>query len=234
MYKRERTNLGYTAVQKRYIKETSINHFINGGLSKKVLDSENKLRRKQANKAKCEVQWNWKYQTPSKSSTSIESLGSINARTSPGFYSLRRQAIHYFFLLFGSALQEDWDKLGLVHEIMLRCEIDRRRTEQVKNILLNILKSQDKKQIYDPNGAYRHGDRDALIHDMDSDAKLIYQWISDGLSVIQCTMLLNQIKESEGKPLLCFSAVNRFISKSKMIVTSSRETKVYISLVQFL
>ena len=87
-------------------------------MSKKVLDSENKLRRKQANKAKCEVQWNWKYQTPSKCSPRIESLGSINARTSPGFYSLRRQEIHYFFLLFGSALQEDWDKLGLVEEIV--------------------------------------------------------------------------------------------------------------------
>ena len=109
-------------------------------MSKKILDNENKFRRLKACKAKCEVQWYWKYQTPSKCSPRIESLGSINARTSPGFYSLRRQEIHYFFLLFGSALQEDWDKLGLVEEIMLRCEIDRRRMEEVKIILLNILK----------------------------------------------------------------------------------------------
>ena len=43
MYKREPTNLGYTAFQKRYIKETSIHHFINGGLSKKILDSKKQI-----------------------------------------------------------------------------------------------------------------------------------------------------------------------------------------------
>ena len=137
----------------------------------------------------------------------------------------RRHAVKYLFIhKFGSPPEEEWKDIHLVDTIMQRLEIPYNSRSIVVTLLKAILVS--------VNTGTKHKcdakrNRKLKIIDHTAEAKVIYHAMESGLSTALTTFLVNTWRASKEipEPPLSWSAVNNFISRSKIIKRTKRGRK---------
>ena len=133
-------------------------------------------------------------------------------------------AIYYQFLLYGAPEEEQWENVDLVKTIMDNLCIPHGGIHRVEKILKDCLQSVELNMEYNPLACYENNGAQPKIKDFDDSANVVYTALQTGMSYPQVTSLVNMARLREGKELICCSAVQNFIRKSKVIDISKRET----------
>lgn len=144
----------------------------------------------------------------------------------PGFYDSRDHAIRYMFLLFGSPREEEWEETNIVSLIMKHLVIPHNSYRSVLRVLKLVVEEKENEgKTFDPHGKKkRETGKKAAIIDGDSCAKFVYECVERGMNDTMTTFIVNQNRASNGEDILSRKAIYNFIKRSKVIVTSVRES----------
>ena len=112
-------------------------------------------------------------------------------------------------------------------DIMRRLCIPASSHQCVRTILHHVLQANEQAIVYNPKVGLTERGRSPLIVDYSEQSQVVYSAVSAGLSVAQTTIMLNEYRDRlevcEGP--ICLSAVNRFVTDSKAIDKSKRQSK---------
>lgn len=135
--KRIRDPLATSVQEFRYFPETSSNCYLEGSLALRYPDSSQI-------KAKRQKGFNLhSVKSPLSKLGLIEIPDGVDS--SPGFYSARREAIHYFYILFGSPSEDELSDGEVVPEICRRLIIPSNSRRHVLNVLKDIIQLEGNK-----------------------------------------------------------------------------------------
>jgi hypothetical protein len=140
-----------------------------------------------------------------------------------GGYTLRKNAIEYIYVyLLDMQLEEHWndEKFGAVPLIMNALNIPQGTRKGVVKILHDIVR----RRCTNEQLAERRG-RPPLITEMSEDAYLVYLMSEHGHGVGTITNCLNLRRKLRGGPIVCQSAVQRFIQTSRIMKKTRRTTE---------
>ena len=210
-----RDPLAITAHEFRRIPDTSRNCYLEGSLA---------LRHPTSSQIKSKRLKGFYLHTPL--NESIE-MGHTNipddADNSPGFYAARRDAIHYFYLLFGSPSEAELADGEVVSEICRRLLISTRSKRHVINILNEIIHSKERKF---HSKRKLHIPLSNTINDHGEEAKIIMDFMEKGLGITQTTFLVNLTREKNGKQPVARNTIESYVNRSKLIERTVRPTQV--------
>jgi len=124
----------------------------------------------------------------------------------PGLSTARRDAIHYYYsVVLGSPPPEDengadlWGGVGGVNaEIRAQLWIPEGSSAIVKGVLEDCWEAHQTGEAYDADGRLRMRGRKAIIQEMSDEAYIIYRAKRIGMSLGDCTVLVNEFMRSNG------------------------------------
>lgn len=212
--KRIRDPLATTVNEFKYFPETSSNCYLEGSLALRHPDSSQiKAKRKQGFNLHS-------VKSPLRNMDLIEIPDGID--NSPGFYSARRDAIHYFYILFGSPSEDQLSDGEVVSEICRRLIIPSNSRRHVLNVLKDIIELEGNKY----SSKRKHEPSTRAISDHDEEAELIMDYMEKGLGITQTTFLVNINREKNNKDAIARNTVENYIQRTELIERSILSTKV--------
>ena len=212
--KRNCNTLQGNARELRYKKETLKNCYLDGSLA---------LRHPTSSQIKVKRQQGFHLNTPI---SNLNNFGSVDVpdgvKSSPGFYAARRDAIIFFYLLFGSPSKDELlNDDEIVSEICRRLLIPSNSKRCVLKVLTDIIEKGGNEYI-----SKRTIKLASSIEDHDEEVELISDYMGKGLGLTQTTFLVNINREKNGKSPVARSTVESFVNRSKLFVRTLRETLV--------
>jgi hypothetical protein len=139
-----------------------------------------------------------------------------------GFYDDRRTAIKYlFFVVFGAPNMEQWHEMHLISAISHMLHIPQSSHTSVKQTLLEIVL---KMEAYSGQRLRSSGRNAAIVHGT-AQAKIIYDSLSNNLTVADTASVVNVYRTENGIATISRSAVQAFIKRSEFIKTRKRQNK---------
>ena len=152
----------------------------------------------------------------------------------PGLSTARRDAIHYYYaVVLGSPPPEDedgadlWGGVGGVNaEIRAQLWIPDGSSALVKDVLEDCWEAHQTGEKYDADGRLRMRGRKASIQEMSDEAYIIYRAKRLGMSLGDCTVLVDEFMRSHGRgDGVSYGAVQRFMAGSTVAELKKRCTK---------
>ena len=140
----------------------------------------------------------------------------------PFFLKNRRMCIGHLFSAFGCPEKDKWKECRLVPEIMLRLGITPNSRGSVLKVLDDVIALRKEGKSYD-GSTHRRPNR--LINDRDTSANKLYDMLSCGVKMSQATPVINIGRTARGLPPLCYSTVERFVTKYSDVIEVTKRGK---------